>query len=77
MNFTGITIADSGRLAQLVTGQGNNQYTRASDFNGLILTLNTLNSVLPDYADDAAAATGGIPVGGLYRSTSTIKVRVA
>jgi hypothetical protein len=32
---------------------------------------------LPNYADDTAAASGGVPIGGLYRSTSTIKVRVA
>ena len=32
---------------------------------------------LADHADDAAAAIGGIAVGGLYRSTSTIKIRVA
>ena len=32
---------------------------------------------LGDYADDAAAAVGGVVVGQLYRSTSTLKVRVA
>lgn len=32
---------------------------------------------LPDYADDTAAAAGGVVVGELYRSTSTLKVRVA
>jgi hypothetical protein len=32
---------------------------------------------LGDYADDAAAAAGGVVVGQLYRTTSTIKVRVA
>lgn len=32
---------------------------------------------LVDYADDAAAATGGVPVGGLYRTASAVKVRVA
>jgi len=36
-----------------------------------------LGSGLPNYADDAAAATGGIPVGGLYRTSSAVKVRVA
>lgn len=33
--------------------------------------------VLTDYADDTAAATGLIPVGGLYRTGSIIKIRVA
>lgn len=29
------------------------------------------------YADDAAAAIGGVPVGGLYRTASALKIRVA
>lgn len=33
--------------------------------------------VLGSYADDAAAATGGVPIGGLYRTASAVKVRVA
>lgn len=32
---------------------------------------------LSDYADDAAAAAGGVAVGSLYRTGSTIKVRVS
>lgn len=46
-----------------------------------------LNRVLPadaseaitlsNYADDAAAAAGGIAVGGLYRTGSVVKVRVS
>lgn len=31
----------------------------------------------PSYADDLAAAAGGVPIGGNYRSTSTIKKRVS
>ncbi len=34
-------------------------------------------STLGDYADDAAAAAGGIEVGGYYRTGSAIKFRVA
>jgi hypothetical protein len=29
-----------------------------------------------DHADDAAAAVGGIPIGGVYRTGSALKVRV-
>lgn len=36
-----------------------------------------LGAGLTDYADDAAAATGGVAVGGLYRTSSAVKVRVA
>jgi hypothetical protein len=32
---------------------------------------------LLDYADDAAAAAGGVPVEGLYRTGSALKIRVA
>lgn len=32
---------------------------------------------LADYADDTAAATGGVAVGGFYRTGSVIKVRVS
>lgn len=34
-------------------------------------------NVLADYVDDSAASAGGIPVGGLYRTGSVVKVRVA
>jgi hypothetical protein len=33
--------------------------------------------VLANYADDAAAATGGVAVGGLYRTAGAVKVRVS
>lgn len=32
---------------------------------------------LGDYADDAAAASGGVAVGGLYRNGSILMIRVA
>lgn len=32
---------------------------------------------LGNYASDAAAATGGVPVGGLYRNGSVLMIRVA
>ena len=32
---------------------------------------------LSNYADDTAAAAGGVPVGGLYRNGSAVMVRVA
>ena len=34
-------------------------------------------AVLGDYADDTAAAAGGVAVGGAYRTGSSIKVRIA
>lgn len=45
------------------------------------LTSKTLDapklSGLGDYANDAAAAAGGVPVGGMYRTASALMVRVA
>ena len=32
---------------------------------------------LGNYADDSAAATGGVPVNGLYRNGSVIQIRVS
>ncbi len=34
-------------------------------------------STLADHADDSAAATGGIEIGGLYRNGSVVMVRVS
>jgi hypothetical protein len=34
-------------------------------------------NALPDYANDAAAAVGGVAIGSLYRNGSAIMVRVA
>jgi hypothetical protein len=28
-----------------------------------------------DYADDAAAALGGVPIGGFYHASGTLKIR--
>ena len=35
----------------------------------------TRPQTLGDYANDAAAAAGGVPLYGLYRTGSTVKVR--
>ena len=34
------------------------------------------NNNLQNYVDDAAAATGGVPVGGIYRTGNDVKVRI-
>lgn len=75
MNFTKIN--DFNRTSQFELAQFPNNFVRVSDMNDLIFVLNNLNTLLPNYADDAASAAGGIPVGGLYRTTSTVKVRIS
>ena len=53
---------------------------------GLILlgaSINATTNVLrfvntaDNYVDDVAAAAGGVPVGGLYHTSGTVKVRLA
>lgn len=42
-----------------------------------LLADGTLKMTVPaNYADDAAAATGGVPVGGVYRNGSVLQIRV-
>lgn len=42
-----------------------------------VVILSFSPSVIPDHADDTAAAAGGVPVKGVYRTGSTLKIRVA
>ena len=35
------------------------------------------NNLIPSYADDTAAAAGGVTVGGLYHTNGTVKVRLS
>lgn len=45
--------------------------------DGRVAALEGQFALLGDFADDAAAATGGVAVGGLYRNGSVLMVRVA
>jgi hypothetical protein len=47
-------------------------FTRFAGSGYMVLPLNTI----ANYADDTAAAAGGVPVGGAYRTASALKVRV-
>lgn len=37
----------------------------------------TFSTVLSEYANDTAAAAGGVPVGGLYRTMQLVKIRIS
>ncbi len=39
--------------------------------------LQLINTVEMDYADDAAAATAGVPVGGIYHTAGVLKIRLS
>lgn len=47
------------------------------DISGTSLVGVARTAVLSDFADDAAASAGGVAIGGLYRTLSVVKVRVA
>lgn len=49
----------------------------ASTLNQLIKDKYRIPEGLTNYADDTAAAAGGLAIGDLYRTGSAIKVRVA
>lgn len=81
-SFVDATIGVTNGVTIIMTG------VRLEDFaysvtSGSITFINCtldgepFNSTPPEYADDAAAASGGIAVGGTYRTGSALKVRVS
>lgn len=69
----------AGLLARDASENDNNFTT---DLQGQINAANAARialvaSMSVEFADDAAAATGGVAIGGLYRTVSAVKVRVA
>jgi hypothetical protein len=79
------TISGGFRLGLTVEGDSN----VAVPLTGILATRDNIETLtgktlaapklsgLGDYADDVAAAAGLVPVGGVYRTASTIKVRVS
>jgi len=62
----------TGTIGQCLTADGNG----GLNWEQLLLE-NAAGGTLYDAVDDAAAASGGVPVGGIYRDGSTLKVRVS
>jgi hypothetical protein len=83
--FTGSTIADNqtvkAALQALETAQEATQAdvdTNEADADAAIAAIIAGTSIPGTYNNDAAAATGGVPVGGIYKNTNgTIHWRVA
>ena len=48
--------------------------THGNAADGFIILTHVSESL--NFADDAAAATGGVPLGGLYRSGNVISIRI-
>jgi len=59
------------------SGDGNGTMTLDSQTLQISAAVLLQLSEIDDYADDAAAATGGVSVGQVYRTGSTLKVRVS
>lgn len=66
----GASVATSSNNILIADGQGNLKLTIDSAH------IFTLTNGLQEFADDTAASGGGIPVGGLYRTGSVVKIRV-
>ena len=75
----GIAIGDSATVA---TSSPNavaigNDVTASTDNTVTIKRLQMLDYATLNYADDAAAATGNIPLGGVYHTDGALKIRIA
>lgn len=72
-----LTIAQSNGMATLSNGLTVTTGGATITAGGLTVTAGAVALPLSNYADDAAAASGGVAVGQLYRTASAVKVRVA
>lgn len=69
-----LTLANS----DLVVVSDANGITKQAKVETLVsFTNNNIVKVADNFADDSAAATGGIAVGGLYHTNGTVKIRLA
>jgi hypothetical protein len=72
-----------GQETQIAISARNDNNTSAGNVigatrsGGVLNQLFTTLSAVPEYADDSAAAAGGVPVGGFYRTASTVKIRAS
>ena len=78
--FAGTALASSGDIA--LTGSIFGTYQNANSFTGSFLNdtgyivLTEVSESL-NFSDDSAAQAGGVPLGGLYRNGSDIKIRIS
>jgi hypothetical protein len=76
----GAGLITSGNL--FVTGalsvSGSQTYSGSANFLGRVIASGSGNSVLgSNYANDTAAAAGGIPIGGMYHNAGAIRIRLS
>jgi hypothetical protein len=75
----GVGLITSGALfvsgGLTISGSTTNHNT--ASFSGIIRASGSANSVLAsNFADDTAAAAGGIPIGGMYHNAGAIRIRI-
>jgi hypothetical protein len=75
----GAGLITSGNL--FVTGtlsvSGSQTYSGSANFLGRVIASGSGNSVLgSNYANDTAAAAGGVPIGGIYHNAGAIRIRI-
>jgi hypothetical protein len=78
-NGAGGGLITSGNL--FVTGtlsvSGSQTYSGSANFLGRVIASGSGNSVLgSNYANDTAAAAGGVPIGGIYHNAGAIRIRI-
>lgn len=73
LSFFGIYAGDSLNLAGVADGA----VATASLQDGAVTPVKVDFLTLANYADDAAAASGGVAVGDLYRNGSVVQIRVS
>jgi hypothetical protein len=78
-NGVGGGLITSGNL--FVTGtlsvSGSQTYSGSANFLGRVIASGSGNSVLgSNYANDTAAAAGGVPIGGIYHNAGAIRIRI-
>jgi hypothetical protein len=76
----GVGLITSGALfvsgGLTISGSTTNHNT--ASFSGIVLASGSANSVLAsNFADDTAANSGGIPIGGIYHTNGAIKIRLS
>ena len=73
---TGLTTSGSLFVTGALLVSGSQTYSGSANFLGRVIASGSGNSVLgSNYADDTAATAGGIPLGGIYHTNGTVKIR--
>jgi len=75
--FDWTTNGAAGNLRLFGVNSGARETTSIITVNRLTNKVSQMQAEFPSYADDAAAAAGGIPVGGIYSASGALRQRVS